>query len=300
MLRIAVAWRAAAASRAVAMRILPAARGLATVAVGVSGGVDSSVAALMLKRQGHDVIGVHMTNWDAREELRGDEGASSCIEQERKDAQQVCLALGIGFHEVDFVREYWQLVFEPFLQGYRNGATPNPDVACNRHIKFDRFYAHALGLGADHVATGHYAQLRHEPGGGGRVQMLRARDEGKDQTYFLSHVQQPPLRRVLFPLGGLPKAGVRQLAAEAGLHVASKKDSVGICFVGKRRFDDFIANYIACEPGPFVCVETGMTVGTHRGHPLYTPGAKARIGGLPERADRRRWYVAGKCAERNT
>ena len=271
-------------------------RRLATVAVGVSGGVDSSVAALLLKQQGHDVIGVHMTNWDAQEEIS--ERELSCQEQEKRDAQEVCRTLGIGFHQVNFVREYWHLVFEPFLQAYRDGLTPNPDIACNRFIKFDHFHQHALSLGADYVATGHYARLRREPSG--LVQMLKAVDHEKDQSYFLSHVAQAPLQRALFPLGELPKAEVRRMASEARMHVALKKDSVGICFVGKRRFGEFIRNYIPCTSGPFVDVESGCQVGEHRGHVLHTPGSKARIGGLAEQPDRKKWYVVGKSAELNT
>ncbi|KAL1520028.1 hypothetical protein AB1Y20_023506 [Prymnesium parvum] len=273
-------------------------RRLATVAVGISGGVDSAVAALLLKRQGHEVIGLHMRSWDVKDESVP-EGEMSCVEKERHDAERLCRHLGIGFHEVDFVREYWSLVFEPFLQSYRHGTTPNPDVACNRYIKFDLFHQHALSLGAQHVATGHYARLRRDERTG-RMQLLKAVDESKDQSYFLSCVQQQALPQVIFPLGGLPKVEVRRLAREAELHVASKKDSVGICFVGKRRFGRFIAEYLECTSGPFVCVETGMTVGTHRGHPLYTPGAKARIGGLAEQEDRKKWYVVAKSAQENT
>lgn len=202
-------------------------RRLATVAVGVSGGVDSSVAALLLKRQGHDVVGVHMSNWDHAEE--GTDG--ECAEREREDARRVCERLGIGFHAVSFVREYWSDVFEPFVAGIARGATLNPDVACNRpptrlassialsgalpensqasprHIKFDRFTAHALALGADWAATGHYARVAHSEAGGSAL--LTAVDADKDQTYFLAAVPQASLRRSLFPLGELRKREVR-------------------------------------------------------------------------------------------
>jgi tRNA U34 2-thiouridine synthase MnmA/TrmU len=286
----------------------------------MSGGVDSSVAALLLKEQGHEVIGVHMTNWDAAEEA-SDDTQQQCIEQDYKDAKRVCEQLGIGFHEVSFVREYWSEVFEPLLEGYHAGGTPNPDVMCNRHIKFDRFVNHALSLGADRVATGHYARV--EPAGSEplaaadpaaaaaaaaaapttrdsssssstsssaaaaaaaaqcdaptAVRLLRAADAVKDQTYFLAHVRQEGLRRALFPLGPLLKAQVRERAAAAGLHTATKRESMGICFIGKRRFSSFLEGYLPQEPGPFVCVESGRAVGLHRGYALYTPGQRARM-----------------------
>lgn len=266
---------------------------MATVAVGISGGVDSSVAALLLRQQGHDVIGVHMTNWDPLEE--GDVG---CAEREALDAQKVCSQLGIGYHGVSFVREYWQDVFEPFIEGYQRGVTPNPDIACNRYIKFDRFVQHTRGLGADWVATGHYARLRRSGGeavGDAPVELLKGVDSGKDQSYFLSMVRQEALRRTLFPLGGFCKADVRKLAAEAGLHTAVKRDSVGICFVGKRDFGEFIAAYVETAVGAFVCVESGAVIGQHGGHVRFTPGQRARIGGRAER-----WYVAAKDAPSNT
>ena len=265
---------------------------LSPVAVGMSGGVDSAVAALLLKRRGHDVVGVHMRNWDAAEE--GSEEAGYA-EQEQKDARRVCDTLGIGYREVDLSREYWHEVFEPFVRGYSEGRTPNPDVACNRHIKFDHFARATRALGADGVATGHYARLRRrEPGGA--VELLTGADETKDQSYFLAAVEQSALRDALFPLGELRKTEVRALAAEAGLHVAAKRDSAGICFVGRRNFASFLANYVPAQPsGPFVCVDRGAAVGEHRGQAFYTPGQRARIGGQP-----RPWYVVAKDAETNT
>lgn len=182
-------------------------RRLATVAVGLSGGVDSSVAALLLKQQGHDVIGIHMSNWDHEEE--GSSG--ECSEREREDARLVCDRLGIGFHPVSFIREYWQDVFQPFVEGIVAGGTPNPDVSCNQHIKFDRFHSHAISLGAEWVATGHYARVRHRHDG--VSDLLTAADANKDQTYFLSTVSQAALRRALFPLGHLLKASASAATA---------------------------------------------------------------------------------------
>ena len=263
-------------------------RAASTIAVGVSGGVDSALAALLLRAQGHDVIGVHMTNWDAAEEAPE---AASCIEQEARDARRVCDHVGIGFHEVNFVREYWHNIFEPLLEGYSDGGTPNPDVACNRHIKFDRFVSHALALGADCVATGHYARLDHACE---TTRLLTAMDAGKDQTYFLAAVRQQGLQKALFPIGHLHKADVRALAACAGLHTAAKRDSTGICFIGKRRFGDFLGGYLPQMPGEFRCVESGRAVGRHKGYALYTPGQRARVSGA-----RARWYCVDKDVASN-
>ena len=267
-----------------------------TVAIGISGGVDSCVAALLLKAAGHDVIGLHMTNWDAAEE---DATNAECIEREARDAKRVCEQLRIGFREVNFVREYWQDVFEPLLDGYGKGGTPNPDVACNRHIKFNHFLQHALDLGADRVATGHYARLRREDAGGScstdaQQQLLKAVDGSKDQSYFLAMVRQGGLNKALFPLGHLHKSDVRALATAAGLHPASKRDSMGICFIGKRDFGDFLTGYLPQASGKFVCVESGRTIGEHKGYALYTPGQRARVGGM-----RNSWYVVGKDVEEN-
>ena len=257
-------------------------RKLATVAVGVSGGVDSSVAALLLRQQGHDVVGVHMTNWDAAEE-----GIEGCAEREERDARKVCEQLGIGFQHVSFVREYWHDVFEPLLQGYDAGGTPNPDVMCNRHIKFNHFLKHCLALGADRVATGHYARIEH--GADGSAQLLAGTDASKDQSYFLACVRQEALLRCSFPLGALDKSRVREMAAAAGLHTASKRDSMGICFIGKRDFGEFLQGYLPQTPGQFVCVESSHVIGEHKGYALYTSGQRARVSGQSTR-----WYVVDK------
>ena len=261
---------------------------MATVVVGISGGVDSSVAALLLKEQGHDVIGVHMTNWDTAEE-----GMERCGEEDARDARRVCEHLGIGFERVSFVKEYWHDVFEPLLQGYHEGGTPNPDVWCNRHIKFDRFVSKALALGADHVATGHYARVDRE-GPEGTSRLLVSADPVKDQSYFMCAIRQSALRHALFPLGDLQKPEVRERAAAAGLHVAGKRDSVGICFIGKRRFGDFLSEYLPQKAGKFVDIESGQVVGQHRGYALYTPGQRARVPGLHSR-----WYVVDKDPSSN-
>lgn len=257
-------------------------RSLATIAVGMSGGVDSSVAALLLRDQGHDVIGLHMTNWDNAEE-----GSDSCTERDARDAERVCAHIGVGFQRVSFIREYWHDVFEPLLQRYHEGSTPNPDIECNRRIKFSLFVDHARSLGADLVATGHYARVEHDAHGVARL--LCAADRVKDQTYFLSQVPQASLQVSAFPLGHLQKDEVRALASTAGLHTATKRDSTGICFIGKRKFGDFLEGYLPQEPGPFVCIESGRVVGEHRGYARYTPGQRARCSGMSTR-----WYVVDK------
>eukprot|EP00898_Chlorokybus_atmophyticus_P000397 jgi/Chlat1/1358/Chrsp119S01779 len=253
------------------------------IAVAISGGVDSSVAALLFKQQGYNVFGVHMRNWDESEE-RG----SACLgEKEYADAQRVCEQLQMPLHHVSFVRQYWHHVFEDFLNGHARGVTPNPDLACNRHIKFDALLQHALTLGADALATGHYARLRMN-NSNNTVSLIPALDASKDQTYFLATVRQSALQKAAFPLGGLHKAEVRAIAKAAGLPTAEKRSSVGICFIGKRDFADFIGDYVDMKPGRFVSV-SGQDLGAHKGLAAYTCGQRARIGGAPHA-----WYVAGK------
>ena len=255
------------------------------VIVGVSGGVDSSVAALLLQREGRAIAGLYMQNWD-------DEGIGEChAEDDRRDALGVCARLGIPFHARNFAREYWAGVFEHFVAEYRAGRTPNPDVLCNREIKFKAFLDEARALGAERIATGHYARVAHRDGA---WRLLRGVDAGKDQSYFLHQLGQQALERALFPVGELPKAQVRRLAAEAGLPTAAKKDSTGICFIGERDFREFLGRYIPAQPGVIRAVD-GTAVGTHAGVFFHTLGQREGlgIGGVRGRPAAP-WFVVGK------
>jgi tRNA-specific 2-thiouridylase len=261
------------------------ASGAPDIIVGVSGGVDSSVAALLLQREGHALAGLFMQNWD-------DDDTSDCrAEDDRRDALGVCGRLGIPFHVRNFAREYWAGVFEHFVAEYRAGRTPNPDVLCNREIKFKAFLDEALALGAQRIATGHYARVAHRDGA---WRLLRGLDAGKDQSYFLHQLGQAALARTLFPVGELPKARVRQLAAEAGLPTAAKKDSTGICFIGERDFREFLGRYIPAQPGEIRAVD-GTVVGAHAGVFFHTLGQREGlgIGGVPGRPAAP-WFVVGK------
>lgn len=260
------------------------------VAVGMSGGVDSSVAALLLQRQGYEVFGVYMRNWDSQDEA----GGGHCTaDQDFEDAQRVCRHLGIKLHHLDYQKQYWTQVFETFTQKFALGHTPNPDLACNQHIKFDALLENALQIGADKLATGHYARL-WRPQSGGPVQLLRGMDEKKDQSYFLASVGADAFENVLFPLGTLTKADVRDLALSEGLVTATKRSSAGICFVGRRDFRDFISEYVEMKPGPFVCVDGNRQLGTHTGIAAYTHGQRAGISGVPKP-----FYVVGKDVQNN-
>eukprot|EP00850_Spirogloea_muscicola_P016832 SM000140S00581 [mRNA] locus=s140:2736:4983:- [translate_table: standard] len=259
-----------------------------TVAVALSGGVDSAVAAMLLQRAGYRVVGIFMRNWDVADEA----GAARCaLDDDRRDAQAVCRHLGIPFEEVEFVQRYWVDVFADFLAEYEQGLTPNPDLSCNRHIKFGALLSHVLQGGADVLATGHYARISREASTQS-ARLLRGADRAKDQSYFLAGVKEEALRRVLFPLGSLQKSDVRRLAAEARLPVAAKRSSAGICFVGRRKFADFLAEYVAAAPAEFVCVESGTALGAAPGGlSRYTHGQRACIAGAPEP-----WFVVGKDA----
>lgn len=261
------------------------------VIIGMSGGVDSSVAALRLLEQGWQVEGLFMKNWE-----EDDEAEYCAAAEDLADAQAVADQLGIRLHTVNFATEYWDRVFAYFLAEYRAGRTPNPDVLCNREIKFRAFLDHALGLGADYIATGHYAAIARDDQGS---HLMRAVDEDKDQTYFLYMLGQRALRHSLFPLGEIPKPQVRRIAAAAGFVNARKKDSTGICFIGERRFKDFLANYLPANPGP-IRTPGGQTIGEHQGLMYYTLGQRQGLGiggvaGAPDEP----WFVVGKDLEHN-
>jgi tRNA-specific 2-thiouridylase len=257
--------------------------------VALSGGVDSAVAALLLRDAGHAVQCLHMTNWE-------DDGYCDAA-GDFHDARRVCQLLEVPLHRVNFAREYRERVFANFLDEHRKGRTPNPDVLCNREIKFGAMRRYARRLGASAIATGHYARLSTDTHG--RPLLLKARDASKDQSYFLSAVDANDLRDVLFPLGDLLKSEVREIARERGLPVAEKKDSTGICFIGERPFAEFLARYLPPAPGKIVD-ERGRELGTHDGLAYYTLGQRhgLRVGGVADR-DEAPWYVARKDAERN-
>lgn len=259
------------------------------VVVGVSGGVDSAVAALLLKQQGAEVHALHMTNWE-------DEGGYCTAARDLQDARRVCEQIGIPLHHVNFAKEYRQNVFEHFLNEYRNGRTPNPDVLCNREIKFGEFRRYAMRLGATKLATGHYARVRIV---NGHAQLLKAVDLAKDQSYFLHAVSEEALLETIFPLGELQKSAVREIAREHGLHVSEKKDSTGICFIGERPFREFLSAYLPANPGP-IQTPDGVTIGEHEGLMYYTIGQRQGIGiGGRRGAAEAPWFVAAKDMRHN-
>ncbi|MEC2074499.1 tRNA 2-thiouridine(34) synthase MnmA [Metabacillus fastidiosus] len=257
------------------------------VVVGMSGGVDSSVTALLLKEQGYDVIGIFMKNWDDTDEF----GVCTATE-DYEDVIRVCNQIGIPYYAVNFEKQYWDKVFTYFLEEYKAGRTPNPDVVCNKEIKFKAFLDHAMSLGADYVATGHYARVVRE---NRKVHMLRGKDENKDQTYFLNQLTEEQLSRVLFPLGDMEKPKVRELAAKANLVTASKKDSTGICFIGERNFKEFLSGYLPAQKGNMETFD-GKVVGHHDGLMYYTIGQRHGLG-IGGNGDP--WFVIGKNIERN-
>jgi tRNA-specific 2-thiouridylase len=253
--------------------------------------VDSSVTAWLLQREGCAVRGMFMRNW---RETDPDFPCSAA--EDARDALGVCEALGIELEAVDFSAEYWQRVFAHFLEEYRRGRTPNPDILCNREIKFRAFLDHALAQGAERIATGHYARIRYRDG---RYQLLKARDLGKDQSYFLYTLGQAQLARSLFPLGELLKPEVRRIAAERGFANAAKKDSTGICFIGERDFNRFLSRYLPAQPGDIETPE-GKALGRHNGLMYYTLGQRKGIGiGGRRDAAELPWYVADKDLARN-
>lgn len=254
-----------------------------TVVVGMSGGVDSAVSAYLLKQEGYEVIGLFMKNWEEKD------GQGVCrSEADFADVVRVCEQIDIPYYSVNFVQEYWDNVFAHFLDELRAGYTPNPDILCNREIKFKVFLEKALSLGADYLATGHYCQIDHG-------KLLKGKDPGKDQSYFLYTLSHEKLDQVLFPVGHLEKSEVRAIAHREKLANAAKKDSTGICFIGKRDFKEFVSRYIAYQPGSFETL-SGQVIGTHDGAAYYTIGQRKglKIGGPGDA-----WFVVGKEMERN-
>ncbi len=277
--------------------------------VGLSGGVDSAVSAWLLKRAGHEVVGIFMKNWEGDDD---DEYCSS--RQDFIDAAAVADVLGIELEHVNFAADYKDRVFAEFLREYSAGRTPNPDVLCNAEIKFKAFLDHAVELGAEKIATGHYARVRHNQHG--KVELLKGRDPAKDQSYFLHRLNQVQIANVLFPLGELRKTEVRRIASEIGLPNAAKKDSTGICFIGERPFRDFLNRYIAKAPGP-IKADDGRVLGEHQGLSFYTLGQRQGLGiggvrahgaalaavraqGLRGAGEHAPWFVARKDMADNT
>ena len=259
------------------------------VVVGMSGGVDSSVAAMLMKQAGHEVIGVFMKNWEEK-----DDAGVCTSERDWSDARAVCEHLDIPYYSVNFSRQYWDRVFEHFLAEYRLGRTPNPDVLCNREIKFNVFLDFAESLGAEKLVTGHFANIDCVDG---EYRLLRAADENKDQTYFLYMINQRALSKAMFPVGGLTKAQVRQLARDNGIPVSEKKDSTGVCFIGERNFKQFLSTYLPAQPGDMVTLD-GRVVGRHDGLMYYTLGQRRGLG-IGGGGDGRRWFVVKKDLENN-
>ena len=265
-----------------------------TVVIGMSGGVDSSVAALLLKEQGYNVIGLFMRNWDStvNNDYLGNPNLGEDIcpqEKDYNDAVAVCKKLDIPLHRVDFVKEYWDNVFTYFLDELKKGRTPNPDVMCNKYIKFDLFVDKAKELGAEYIATGHYARLI-------RGDLAKARDLNKDQSYFLAYVDREKFNNVIFPLGDINKTEVRKIAEENGLSTAKKKDSTGICFIGERKFTKFLTNYLPNIPGKIINIDTGEELGQHNGLMYYTIGQRH---GLNLGGDKDKIYVVKKDLDNN-
>ena len=261
-----------------------------SVVVGMSGGVDSSVAALLLKEQGYRVIGLFMRNW----EEAGENGVCTA-DDDFEDVKRVCGLLEIPYYTVNFAREYMDRVFSYFLAEYRAGRTPNPDVLCNREIKFGPFKEYAKKLGADYIATGHYCGVSHE---GGVHRLLKAKDRGKDQTYFLNQLSQAQLEDVLFPLADLEKREVRAIAEKYGLATAKKRDSTGICFIGERNFRKFLQEYLPAQRGKILSL-SGEEVGEHIGLMYYTLGQRRGLDLGGKKGEDGRWFVVKKDLEHN-
>lgn len=264
------------------------------VIVGISGGVDSIVSAYLLKKEGYEVEGLFMRNWDSslNNDINGNPTLNNNIctqEQDYNDALEACNYLGIKLHRIDFVKEYWDYVFTYFLDELKKGRTPNPDIMCNKYIKFDMFKKEAEKLGADFIATGHYARMIDG-------KLYKGIDNNKDQTYFLSQVSKKQLENVMFPVGNLEKSKVREIAKEAGIVLANKKDSTGICFIGERNFKEFLTNYLPNQSGNIVDIDTNEIIGKHVGLMYYTIGQRR---GLDIGGNEKRLYVVGKDLNKN-
>lgn len=265
------------------------------VIVGISGGVDSSVAALLLKKQGYEVEGLFMRNWDSslNNDVLGNPNINKVNicpqEQDYNDALEVCKKLNIKLHRIDFVKEYWDYVFKYFLDELKKGRTPNPDIMCNKYIKFDYFVKEAKRLGADYIATGHYAKIENG-------YLKKSFDTNKDQTYFLSQLSKKQLENVLFPLGDIDKKEVREIAKREGLITANKKDSTGICFIGERNFKKFLENYLPAMPGEVIDIDTNEIIGKHNGLMYYTIGQRR---GLDIGGNKDKMFIVGKNLDKN-
>ena len=261
------------------------------VVIGMSGGVDSAVAASLLKEQGYDVVALYMSNWKET-----DENGACTGEEDWADVKRICTILDIPYYSVDFSHEYWESVFAHFVDEYKKGRTPNPDVLCNREIKFGPFKKYAMDLGADYVATGHYCDIKHD---GNNHYLMRCLDENKDQTYFLNQVTNEQLSNVIFPLANIIKNDVRKMAIERNIPVAKKKDSTGICFIGERDFRGFLSKYIPMKQGNII-TEDGTIIGKHNGVYFYTIGQRRGLGiGGVKNGNDERWFVLQKDVEKN-
>lgn len=261
-----------------------------TVVVGMSGGVDSSVAAYLLKKQGYNVIGLFMMNWEET-----DASGACNADGDFADVRRVCASLDMPYYSVNFAAQYKDRVFKHFLDEYRAGRTPNPDVLCNREIKFGPFRDYALSMGADLIATGHYCGVEHS---GGVNKLKKAADADKDQTYFLNQVREEQLDNVIFPLADLQKSEVRKIAEAEGLATAEKKDSTGICFIGERNFRKFLEGYLPAQPGKIITLD-GETVGEHAGLMYYTLGQRRGLDLGGKRGEDGRWFVVKKDLKNN-
>lgn len=260
------------------------------IVVGLSGGVDSSVTAALLKEQGEDVIGMFMLNWDER-----DEDGICSAESDARDVRKIAEHLDIPNYTVNFVQEYWDRVFTYFLDEYKAGRTPNPDVLCNKEIKFNAFLDKAIDVGAEKIATGHYAKVEFRDG---FYRLLKAKDQSKDQTYFLCMLNQQQLSKAMFPLGDYLKSEVREIAKDFGIHVADKKDSTGVCFIGERNFKEFLKKYLPAQGGDMIDITSKKVVGHHDGLMYYTMGQRRGLG-IGGAGDGRSWFVVDKDLDKN-